>query len=182
MVAYPSNMSTTPEYLVISSSLRKNSYSRIMGEALRDAWAGMGAEAQLVDLREYELPFCDAETAYGHKHVPVLASLIAAARVVTVATPIYNYGANSVVKNLVELTGRSWENKVVGFLCAAGGATSYMSIMGLANSLMLDFRCLIIPRFVYAVSSDFTDGKVSSEKVAERIEGLAKASIGIRNA
>ena len=41
--------------------------------------------------------------------------------------------------NLVELTGRLWENKVVGFLCSAGGPGSYMSIMGLANSLMLDY-------------------------------------------
>lgn len=24
-------------------------------------------------------------------------------------------------QNLVELTGRAWENKVVGFVCAAGG-------------------------------------------------------------
>jgi FMN reductase len=38
-------------------------------------------------------------------------------------------------------------NKVVGFLCAAGGKSSYMSVMRLANSLMLDFRCLIIPHF-----------------------------------
>ena len=175
-------MSTSPEYLVISSSLRKMSYSRIMAGALQDAWQKLGAASQLVDLREYELPFCDAETAYGHKHVPVLSALIESARVIVVAAPIYNYDVNSVVKNLIELTGRSWENKVVGFLCAAGGATSYMSIMGLANSLMLDFRCLIIPRFVYAVSNDFADGKVSSEKVAERIEHLAKASMAIRNA
>ena len=175
-------MNTPAEYLVISSSLRKSSYSRAMAETLRDAWLALGVSAHFVDLREYELPFCDAETAYGHVHVPVLSSLIESARVIVVATPIYNYGANSVVKNLIELTGSSWENKTVGFLCAAGGASSYMSIMGLANSLMLDFRCLIIPRFVYALSTDFADGRVSSEKLAERIKSLAESSVKIRNA
>jgi NAD(P)H-dependent FMN reductase len=70
------------------------------------------------------------------------------ARAVIIATGIYNYDANAAVKNLVELTGDAWENKVVGFLCAAGGMSSYMSIMSLANSLMLDFRSIIVPRFV----------------------------------
>ena len=74
---------------------------------------------------------------------------------IVVATPIYNYDASAAAKNLVELTGRAWQNKVVGFLCAAGGDGSYMSIMALANSLMLDFRCVIVPRFVYATGGAF---------------------------
>jgi hypothetical protein len=70
---------------------------------------------------------------------------------------------------------------VVGFLCAAGGSASYMSIMSFANSLMLDFRCLIIPRIVYATSSDFTDGRLSSPIVQERVRELAIASTRISN-
>jgi NAD(P)H-dependent FMN reductase len=101
--------------------------------------------------------------------------------VIIVATPIYNYDANAAVKNLLELTGSSWEDKTVGFLCAAGGGSSYMSIMGLANSLMLDFRCLIIPRFVYAHGRDFVDG-TPTPALGERIRELAAASVKIKNA
>ena len=36
--------------------------------------------------------------------------------------------------------------------------SSYMSVMAYANSLMLDFRCVIIPRFVYATGSAFAEG------------------------
>jgi FMN reductase len=82
---------------------------------------------------------------------------------------------------LIELTGDSWEDKVVGFLCAAGGSSSYMSVMGLANSLMLDFRCLIIPRFVYATRNDFTDEKIPTDEVKARVTRLAQASLAIRN-
>jgi FMN reductase len=71
---------------------------------------------------------------------------------------------------------------VVGFLCAAGGASSYMSVMSLADSLMLDFRCLIIPRFVYATRNDFSDAKVPTEEVKGRIARLAQASLAIKNA
>ncbi len=57
-----------------------------------------------------------------------------------------------------------------------------MSIMGLADSLMLDFRCLIIPRFVQAKGDDFTSKKQPNAALAERIAALAEASTKIRNA
>jgi len=57
-----------------------------------------------------------------------------------------------------------------------------MSIMGLANSLMLDFRCLIIPRFVYAKGEDFALKKEPTAELNQRIQALAEASMKIRNA
>ena len=174
--------SLAAEYVIISASLRGASLSRIMAEALRDSYAKLGATHALVDLREFVLPLCDAESAYDHAHVTTLSALIEAARVIIVATPIYNYDANAAAKNLIELTGSAWEDKVVGFLCAAGGSSSYMSIMGLANSLMLDFRCLIIPRFVYARGDDFTEKQKPTADLSRRIAQLAEASMKIRNA
>jgi NAD(P)H-dependent FMN reductase len=171
-----------PEYLVISASLRSASLSRAMAESLRGAYVKLGVSHQVVDLREYVLPLCDGEAAYGHPHVTTLSTLIKNARVIIIATPIYNYDANATAKNLIELTGKAWENKTVGFLCAAGGASSYMSIMGLANSLMLDFRSLIIPRFVYAKGEDFNAKKEPSTDLTARITALAEASVKIRNA
>ena len=90
------------------------------------------------------------------------------------AVPIYNYDVNAAAKNLIELTGDAWTNKVVGFLCAAGGKGSYMSVMSLANSLMLDFRCLIIPRFVYSTGEDFEEGEITDPNVRDRVSELAK--------
>ncbi len=171
-----------PEYLIISASLRSASLSRIMAETLRATYARLGVTHQVVDLREFTLPLCDGEAAYGHPHVTTLGALIRDARVVIVATPIYNFDANATVKNLLELTGKMWENKTVGFLCAAGGSSSYMAIMGLANSLMLDFRCLIIPRFVYAKGDDFAEKKVPTPELVRRIDELAETSMKIRNA
>jgi FMN reductase len=171
----------SPEYLIISTSLRSASLSRIMAETLRTAYAKLGVSHHLIDLREYVLPLCDGEAAYENPHVTTLSRLVEGARVIVVATPIYNYAANATTKNLVELTGGAWENKTVGFLCAAGGASSYMSIMGLANSLMLDFRCLIIPRFVYAKGDDFSAKKEPTADLAKRITALAEASVKIRN-
>jgi NAD(P)H-dependent FMN reductase len=171
----------SPEYLVISASLRSSSLSRVMAETLRAEYIKRGVSHQVIDLREFVLPLCDGEAAYGHPHVKTLSALVEGARVIILATPIYNYDANAAAKNLLELTGGAWEDKTVGFLCAAGGGSSYMSIMGLANSLMLDFRCLIIPRFVYAKGSDFTAEKQPTPDLAGRIVALAEASVKIRN-
>src|ERR1700691_6033496 len=171
----------SPEYLIISASLRSASLSRVMAEALRSAYAKLGVSHHLIDLREYVLPLCDGKAAYEHPNRTTLSALVEGARVIVVATPIYNYDANATTKNLVELTGSAWENKTVGILCAAGGASSYMSIMCLANSLMLDFRCLIIPRFVYAKGEDFASKKEPTADLAKRITALAEASVKIRN-
>jgi FMN reductase len=159
------------EYLIISASLRPGSLSRLLGQFLAQELGG-----DHVDLREYPLPMCDGGAAYNHPHVEKLSGRIAAARVILLAVPIYNYDANAAVKNLIELTGSAWEDKIVGFACAAGGQSSYMSIIGLANSLMLDFRCVILPRFVYTTSADFEGPRITSAEVQRRLKELAESA------
>ena len=174
-------MESAVEYLIVSASLRSNSRSRVMAHYLADCYRTKGVSSRVIDLRECPLPFCDGEDAYNHPAVLSLSKTISEARVIILATPIYNFDASAAVKNLIELTGESWDDKIVGFLCAAGGSLSYMSVMGLANSLMLDFRCLIIPRFVFATGGDFEDLQLSSADLRERIQRLAAASIKIRS-
>ncbi len=161
-------------FLVISSSLNPESNSRVLAaEALR-VLAADGHAAALLDLRDLPLPVCDGGPAYADPNVAKARAAIAAADGILAATPVYNYDANAALKNLVELTGKAWEGKVVGFACAAGGAFSYMSIMGLANSLMLDFRCVIVPRFVYATERDFAGDTLTTPAIAGRIAALAR--------
>ncbi len=156
--------------LIISSSLNPGSRSRIMAKA---ALSGLDG-ADWVDLAEHELPLCDGGAAYGHENVALLAQKISSAKGILVATPVYNYDVNAALKNLIELTGRHWTGKVVGFLCAAGGGSSYMSIMPLANSLMLDFRCVIIPRFVYATGRHFEGPEIADADLTHRIRSLTE--------
>ena len=130
-------------------------------------------ECEWVDISEMGLPLCDADTCYAQPAAQKLNKAIAAADGILVATPVYNYDVSAAAKNMVELTGSSWEDKVVGFLCAAGGMNSYMSVMAFANSLMLDFRCVIIPRFVYATGQAFTGEDLKDAKIGTRITEVA---------
>jgi FMN reductase len=169
------------EYLVFATSLRPGSHSRLMAEALVRDYEALGAASEMICLRENPLPMCDGDAAYEDPRVPPITEKIQGARVITIATPIYNYDANAAAKNLVELTGSAWEDKIAGFLCSAGGLSSYMSVIGLANSLMLDFRCVILPRFVYATSGDFGAGGIASAEIKRRIQQFAQASTRLQN-
>ena len=167
--------------LVISCSLNPDSSSFILAQHAAVALRSLGADTDLIDLRKDTLPICDGQTC-TNASVDDLTRQIEAADTILMAVPIYNFDANAAAKNLIEHTGSAWEGKIVGFLAAAGGHSSYMSIMPLANSLMLDFRCLIVPRFVYAVGADFADGKVASVKIASRVTQLAAETVRLANA
>lgn len=168
--------------LVISASLSSDSNSRILAQEAMLVLAQDGHPAHLLDLREHPLPLCDGGPAYGHPQVASVRAWVAKAAAIIVATPIYNYDGTAALKNLIELTGRAWENKVVGFLCAAGGQSSYMSIMPLANSLMLDFRNVIVPRFVYVTGEAFVDGKLVDPDQARRVAELARTTARLSEA
>ena len=162
-----------PKYLVVSTSGNPDSNSRRMGRIAFDHLQKAKVNCEWLDISELGLPLCDADACYTQPAAQKLNASIEAADAILVATPVYNYDVSAAAKNMVELTGSSWEDKVVGFLCAAGGANSYMSVMGFANSLMLDFRCVIIPRFVYATGDAFDGDKLKDKKVIKRIDELA---------
>ena len=111
-----------------------------------------------------------------------MVAAISSAKGIILCVPVYNYDVNAAAKNLIELTGPSWMGKVVGFACAAGGHGSYMSVMGVANSLMLDFRCHILPRFVYALGDAFQGDSITDPTVTERIEELSNEKVRVTGA
>lgn len=170
--------------LVLSCSLNPESRSARLVELAHAALTQADSSAQIehVDLRDLDLPICDGAAAYAHASVGELAARIARADAVVLGVPVYNYYANAAAKNAIELTGRAWTGKIVGFLCSAGGHGSYMSVMSLANSLMLDFRCLVVPRFVYATEEAVRDDGKVQQVIHDRVHELAAEVVRITRA
>ena len=156
--------------IVLSCSLHDDSKSRrLAGELLRHWESTAAATVELIDLRDCDLPLCDGGSAYGHPATQRLGQAFAEADAAVFAVPVYNFDINAAAKNAIELAGRQLENKVAGFLCSAGGQKSYMSVMAVANSLMLDFRTVILPRFVYATGEDFEGDGEPGEAIRGRV-------------
>ena len=162
-----------PKHLVISTSGNPDSNSRRMGQKAFAHLQKQEVDCDWIDIREMDLPLCDAHKCYGMPGSKRLSSAIECADGILIAAPVYNYDVAAATKNMIELTGSAWEDKIVGFLCAAGGHASYMSVMAYANSLMLDFRCVIIPRFAFATSHAFDGARINDKKIAERIKQVA---------
>jgi len=168
--------------LIIACSLSPGSRSRLLAaEAVRTFKSAGNVHVDVLDLRHHKLPFCDGEDVDDCVIQP-LADLVRRADAIIMAVPIYNWDVNAAAKNIVELTGSAWEGKIVGFLCAAGGQSSYMSVMSFANSLMLDFQCLIVPRFVYATGDDFAGDELTSQKVKSRLEVFCRRTLQLAQA
>lgn len=163
-----------PKHLVISTSGNPDSNSRRMGRVAFTHLQKQKTDSEWIDIREMDLPLCDADKCYEMPGSRKLAAAIEAADGILIAAPVYNYDVAAATKNMIELTGSVWEDKIVGFLCAAGGHGSYMSVMAYANSLMLDFRCVIIPRFAFATSNAFNGKRISDKNITQRIKQVAE--------
>lgn len=171
-------------YLVISTSLNPDSRSRILARAAMSLLQQHSAatEPAFLDLAELKLPMCDGASCYGHPDSVAATEAVNQAKGILLASPVYNYDLSAAAKNLIEITGKAWTDKVVGFLCAAGGQGSFMAPMGMANSLMLDFRSLILPRFVYATGESFSGDQIADTDCEQRVEQLVAQLIRITTA
>ena len=139
-------------------------------------------DVELFDLQDNPLPMCDGDECYDLPEVIAFREKVERAEGIIMAIPVYNFNVSSGAKNIVELGGSKLYDKTFGFMCAAGGRNSYMSVMSLANSLMIDFRCYIVPKFVYATKHDFKDGEITNSEIKERIEGLGAELVRVSRA
>ncbi len=183
-LAEPKQAPSGAYVVVISTSLNPGSRSRILArrfaQLLAETYPDLPS-AHFADLQAWEpLPIAGSpqarQQAENHADLQTLKAELARATHVIIAAPIYNFAVGASAKNLVELLVSGKEelaNKTVGFLCALGGPRSYMSVLGFANSLMLDFRCWIVPRFVVASGADFTNEEITGGDIEARMEQLA---------
>ena len=116
----------------LCGSIRPGSYTHM---ALRIALQGaqdVGAETQLITLRDYQLIFCDGkedESKYPDD-VFRLREEVGSAQGIILGTPEYHGGFSGVLKNALDLMGFSeLEGKMIGLIGVSGGA------LGAANAL-----------------------------------------------
>jgi NAD(P)H-dependent FMN reductase len=164
--------------LIIGMSVDPDSKSQLLARVAVKVAKDLNLEPELLDLRELTLPFAGEAGSFDDALVEELKQKVSSFRKFLFCVPIYNYDVSASAKNFIELAGDSWlEDATVGFICAASGQSSYMSVMSFANSLMLDFRCWIVPRFVYAVKKDWEGNVLKEPKVIERIRGLLESLV-----
>lgn len=107
-------------------------------------------EAELIDLRDWPLPFFDEPVSPGmmgimkKDYVNALgkkwAAKIGEADGYLIVTPEYNHGYPAVLKNAIDYVYKEWNNKPVGFMSyggAAGGTRSVQQLRQVAIELQM---------------------------------------------
>ena len=168
--------------LVLSTSLHPESRSRAMALHARAELAALGAEASWFDCRDVQLPYMDGHSARAHEATAALQAALGPAEAVFLASGVYNYDVSAVAKACLELGGRSWNGKAVCIACATGSMASLMAPLGLANSLMLDFRCVVVPRFPMATQDAVAEGRVADPECAGRIREACESLLVLARA
>jgi FMN reductase len=176
----------TPELhaVVVSTALKPGSKTRTAADTIAARLAAEGCSIDLVDLATEPLPACDGFTCYQDERVHVMTRRVRAADLIAVCFPVYNYQPNAAAKNFVELTNDAWKDKVVTFVANAGGDRSFLAPLPLANSLMVDHRCVIVPQFLYLPPAAFdASGKVTLDGLtAELFDQQIAAAIRLARA
>ena len=125
-----------------------------------EARAQPGADVELLDLRDYPMPFFDEPASpmwskgqYSNEIVQRWADRIADGDAFIMVTPEYNHGYPAVLKNAIDYIYPEWVNKPVGFVSYgnAGGARAIEQLRQVVVEMkMLPLRTAIhIPGVVY---------------------------------
>lgn len=114
---------------------------------MRHLAARPGVEAQLLDLRDFTLPFFDAavppampgRAPYEHEAVRRWTAEIARSDGFVFVTPEYNYGTSAVLKNAIDWVYPEWNRKAAAFVSygSAGGARGVQQLRETAIELQL---------------------------------------------
>jgi NAD(P)H-dependent FMN reductase len=171
-------MSEPPLVVGVPGSLRAESYTRRgVGRAL-DGARRAGGRAELLDLREYDLPAFDADRdAPGD--AAAFAERVRAADSVLLGTPMYHGSYSSVLKTALDYCGfEEFEDKTVGLLAVAGGGFPVTALEHL-RSVCRALNAWVIPHQVAVprAHSQFEAGELVDEDLDERTLTLGRRAV-----
>jgi len=135
----------------ICGSLRKESYTR---QAVRIALQGaeeVGAQTRLIDLREYELIFCDGNQDESSPPAGVarLRSDVKEAQGIILGTPEYHGSLSGVLKNALDLMGfDEIEGKMIGLVGVSGGQGGALNALNSLRTIGRALHAWVIPEQV----------------------------------
>jgi NAD(P)H-dependent FMN reductase len=111
-----------------------------------------GAEYELVDLKDVNLPLLDepippSQGKYTQPHTKAWAARIAAFDAFVFVTPEYNHSTSAALKNAIDFLYKEWNNKAAGFVGygSAGGVRAVEHLRLIMGELQIaDVRAQVM--------------------------------------
>ena len=170
--------------LIIQGSLNPKSKTAIVtreAEKILDGFDGI--EFQTLDLRSFNMEFCDgrklqeynSDTQKAYEIVDKAGGLI-------IGMPVYCYSVSGPLKNFIDITSSAMEGKAAGIFCTTGSSMSYLASADLAKILAYESHVLSIQPVVCSSYEDFSDGRLESQKVHEKLNSMIEVLVGFLKA
>lgn len=130
---------------VIIGSTRPNRNGEAVAKWVNDiAQKHGGAEFELVDIRDYNLPLLDepippSKGKYSQPHTLRWAAKIASFDGFVFVVPEYNHGVSGALKNAIDFIYKEWNNKSAGFVSygSVGGARAVEHLRAIMGELKI---------------------------------------------
>jgi NAD(P)H-dependent FMN reductase len=141
-------MSDTPINIkVIAGSTREGRFSdKAAAWIAEEIKKGEGVAVEVLDLRDYEMPFFNEavnpsakKEPYKNEAVARFTKKIAEGDAFVIVTPEYNHGTSAVLKNVLDWVYQEWNNKPVSFVSygSVGGARAVEQLRLVAIELQM---------------------------------------------
>ncbi len=165
----------------IAGSLRPDSYSQLALQVAAQKLQALGAEVEILDLRQMELPFCNGSKEYPHyPDVKRLQTAFSQADGMVLVSPEYHGSVSGVLKNALDLMSfDQLSGKVAGFISILGGQSNSNAL----NEMRIILRWVhawSIPEQVaigQAWQAFSTEGKLTDEKLSKRLDEFASSLV-----
>lgn len=132
----------------LCGSLRPGSYTRMALEAALAGAREAGALTELVDLRDYQLVFCDGKEDESRYPADVarLRAAVKAADGVIFGSPEYHGSFSGVLKNALDLMGfEELEGKMIGLVGVSGGRMGAFEALNGLRTIGRALHAWVIP-------------------------------------
>ena len=164
--------------LILSSSLSENSRSYLLCKAVEQELISKGNNITFVDSKEIPMQPFHREIS---EEMKALSEQVGKADNIIIGMGVHCYSINDSLKVLLEGCFGKATGKFFGILCAAGGERSYLVTQHLTQICMNEWRMMQLPRVVYATGNDFTENRIISKELSERIELFSEEFHSIGN-
>ena len=163
----------------LAGSLRSTSATRM---AVRHALLGAredGAQAQLLELAAYDLPFLGREReSAGAKEVERFLNDLRAADGIILGSPEIHGSLSGVLKNALDLTDRElFEGKMLGLIGVAGGRMGASETLSHLRSIGRSLHAWVVPTQVSIAAADQafdSRGEPIQAEVGDRLKSVGK--------
>jgi FMN reductase len=165
----------------IGGSLRAGSQSQLALNLAAGRVRSLGAEVEVLDLRQMHLPFCNGEKEYpDFPDVAKMRKVVAEADGLILATPEYHGSVSGVLKNALDLMSfDQLSDKVAGLISVLGGQSNSNALNDL-RVIMRWVHAWVIPEQIaigQAWKAFDSDGNLLDEKLSERFDEFAESLV-----